>query len=269
MADLSDVEQALVLAAFVTLHPTGDVSQTVLGSTIRIYRGWPPSSALNADLANGIVNVSVFSIADDTRDTTRWGLTETITPRLSTLTVAAASGSVLVSGTPCVGQVIGVIVNDDAFSYRIRPGDTVDAVVGQLAGLIRTLHPCMQNEAVLTIPNAARLIARAVADAAVQTEWARQEQGFRVSVWAHSPAARDVVCSALASGFAQVAFLALTDGSAGRLRYRKTAAHDDDQSAKLYRRDLIYSVEYGTTVTSSGPSFLFGDVVLEGATCWG
>ena len=269
MADLSDVEQALVSAAFAALHPEGDVSHTVLGSSIRVYRGWPPSSALNADLANGVVNVSIFSIADDTRNTTRWGLSESIVPGISTLTIVATHGSVTVGGMPAVGQLVGLIVNNDSFSYRVQIGDGVAAVAAQLASLVRVSHPCMQNGAVLTIPNASRLIARAVADATVQTEWARQEQGFRVSIWAPNPSARDVVCSAVTGGLAQITFLNLADGSAGRLRYRKTAAHDDDQSAKLYRRDLIYSVEYGTTVTSDSPSFLFGDAAIDGVPSLG
>ena len=269
LADLSDVEQALVSATFAALHPEGDVSHTVLGSTIRVYRGWPPPSALNADLANGVVNVSVFSIADDTRDTTRWGLCENVSPGISTLTVAAADGSVFIGGMPAVGQLVGVVVNNNGFSYRVQKGDSVTSIAAKLAGLVRASYPCTQNGAVLTIPNAGKLIARAVADATVQTEWARQEQGFRISVWAPSPSARDVVCRAVACCFAQIAFLDLADGSAGRLRYRKTSADDDDQSAKLYRRDLIYSVEYGTTVTSGSPSVLFGDVVVDGASSLG
>lgn len=265
MADLSDVETALASKVFSVLHPNGANSQTVLGKIIRVYRGWPATSALNTDLSNGIVNVSIFSVPGDTKDTTRWGLAEAVSARLSTLSVTAANGSIILAGVPAVGQLVGVIVNDDAFSYRVQVGDTLDAIAGGLANLIRKLHPCMLAGVVLSIPNAARLIGRTVADSIVQTEWARQEQGFRISVWAPDPPSRDVVCNSIACGLAQVAFLGLSDESAGRLRYRKTAAYDEDQSAKLYRRDLIYSVEYGTIVNSAAPSFLFGDVVLDGA----
>ena len=266
MADLSDVEQALTSTAFSILHPNGPASQNILGSMIRVYRGWPSSNALNTDLLNGIVNVSVFSIPDDTRDTTRWGLCEATSSNRSTLTATATNGSIVVGGVPSIGQLVGVIVNNDAFSYRVQVGDTLESIAGELANLIRTLHACMQVGDVLTIPNATRLIGRTVADLTVRTEWARQEQGFRVAVWAPDPSSRDVVCSAIACGFAQIAFLDLGDGSSGRLRYRKTAAHDEDQSARLYRRDLIYAVEYGTIVTSAEPSLLVGNVVLDGAT---
>ncbi len=57
-------------------------------------------------------------------------------------------------------------------------------------------------------------------------------------------------------------FIDLPDGFAGRLRFVSSAVFDQSEDAALYRRDLIYSVEYATTVAEVLPEMIFGDVTL-------
>jgi len=59
-----------------------------------------------------------------------------------------------------------------------------------------------------------------------------------------------------------MSFIALADGSTGRLRYVATTEFDQSQDSALYRRDLIYSVDYLTTVSEAQPSMIFGDTTL-------
>ena len=60
MADQSDVEIALVNVVAAALYPDGTDKFSVPGPDCRIYRGWPNSAALDADLAAGKINVTVF-----------------------------------------------------------------------------------------------------------------------------------------------------------------------------------------------------------------
>ena len=60
-------------------------------------------------------------------------------------------------------------------------------------------------------------------------------------------------------------FLPLADGSAGRLRYRRTRLDDVPSRANLWRRELLYTVEYGTTQTTMVPDMVFGALALNGA----
>ena len=60
MADQSDVEKALVNVVSAALYPSGTAAASVPGPDCRIYRGWPNSAALDADLAAGNINVTVF-----------------------------------------------------------------------------------------------------------------------------------------------------------------------------------------------------------------
>jgi hypothetical protein len=60
--------------------------------------------------------------------------------------------------------------------------------------------------------------------------------------------------------FAATPFLTLADGSAARLTFTATTTFDQHQDASLYRRDLLYAVEFPTTLVATQPSMLFGTV---------
>lgn len=63
---------------------------------------------------------------------------------------------------------------------------------------------------------------------------------------------------------AMTSFLPMSDGSAGRVRYRSSNSTDEHQEARQYQRDLVYEVEYGTSVETTSPAMLFGDLNLDG-----
>lgn len=269
MADLSDVETALVASCISALYPAGQTAVGVTRAGIRIYRGWPASAALDADLARGVVNVSVFPVPGDTRNTTRWGVQVSASTKLPQLTVQSVGDAVSFGGIAAPGQVAGILADDRPYVRRVGQGDTPGSVAASLAAEIAVDRACSVSGTIVTVPGAIRLLGRVVADAAETSEWARQEQGFRISVWAPDPRSRDLVNSTLMEALTQIAFLMFSDGSAGRLRYRRTTSVDHDQDARLYRRDLVYDVEYATTVAGLQPSMLFGDVVLDGVAAFG
>jgi hypothetical protein len=100
----------------------------------------------------------------------------------------------------------------------------------------------------------------------VRQEVRRQEQGFRITCWCPSPATRDSAAAAIDQALSGLRFLALADGISGRVTYTSTAVFDQSQNARLYRRDLNYSVEYPTIISSTLPAMLFGNVVLNTAS---
>ncbi len=263
MADLSDVEAALVVAILALAQRNAEGYAVLGGSIVRVYRGGPPVTALVDDRAAGVVEISVFPVPNATRNTTRWGVQSTTVRIASGLSATASGQTATFSGTALGGELAGLLVNDQPFVYQAQTGDSAALVAAALADQIRATQICWLDFGTLTIPGAVTLVARTTGLAAVLQEWARQEQEFRISVWAPTPAARDQVCSAIGAGLAQIAFLTLADGSGGRLTYRKTASFDDDQVASVYRRELVYDVEYGTTVTVQTPTMLFGDLVYN------
>jgi hypothetical protein len=269
LADLSDVETALAALVMTVAYPQGGNGPSLTGKPMRVYRGWPLTGALDLDLAAGIANVSVFAVPGATRNTTRWGPVVYTTPGVASLTVEVSGTSVSFGGTGGAGLLAGILVDGVVSAYRLQAGDTPALVAAVLAQDIRAGRTCWLSGATLTVPGAIRLIGRTGADGATVTEWGRQEQGFRISAWCPDPATRDVVCSELSAAFAATGFLTLADGTGGRVRYRATSSFDEAQDAQLYRRDLIYDVDYATTVHQGVPSLLFGDLHVAGSDIYG
>ncbi len=269
MADLSDVETALVEAVTEAIYPAGLTALSITGTPVRIYRGWPLIGPLSNDLAGGVANISIFSIPNSTRNTTRWAPRTISTPGISTLLVDVNGNAATFSGTAGLGHVAGLLVKNEPFVYRCKEGDTPTLVAAMLAQIVRKLRACWLSGSTLSIPGAESIMARVVVDGSSVTEWARQRQGFRVTAWSPNPISRDTLCSCIGSALSSVAFLNLGDGTDGRIRFRSTATYDDDQDAQQYRRDLIYDLEYGTTVEAPAPSMLFGDLNWSGTSIYG
>lgn len=263
MADQSDVENALVSTITAFLYPDGSSSSGVLAQTVKIYRGWPNTAALRADLAAGILNVTVFPKADTSRNTTRWAeglvLTSSATP---SLTVNVTGTSATFAGSAVPGQLAGLLVDSLAVVHRTVAGDTPDLVAAALAEMVRTRRIALVNGTTVTVPCARLLLARIVADQPVLCWTRSQLQQFRISCWCPDPASRDSVASAIDNALSAVTFITVSDGSSGHLRYVATTEFDQSQDAALYRRDLVYSVDYLTTISNTLPTMIFGDTTL-------
>jgi hypothetical protein len=267
MADQADVEAALVSAVGGALYPSGTSGSSAVGAVCRVYRGWPVATAIDADLAQGIINVSVFTVPDSLRNTTRWGV-EVHAPATAvapTLTVGVQDASATFGGSADPGQLAGLLIGGKAYVHRTGTGETPALVAAVLADAVRADRIALLTNATVTIPGVTGLIARTAADATVVEEMRRQRQQFRITAWCPDPDSRDAVARSVDAALAGVTFLPLADGSGGRIRFAGSTSFDQQQDAALYRRDLIYDVEYPTTLTSTLPSMLFGDVVLNAA----
>ncbi|HTI00944.1 MAG TPA: hypothetical protein VL752_08360, partial [Acidisoma sp.] len=265
MADQSDVESALTTAIAAALYPNGTTAMSALGDvTFRIYRGWPVSQALGADLAAGIVNISVFPTGEPretTRYMARWHVTTATAP---TLTPIIRSNIVTFSGTPQPGQMAGMAVNGETFVYLVQKGDTAALVAASLAAQITAAgHLAQYSNATIALPGAASLLARVEQAQNAFRETRRQSQSFRVSCWCPTPALRDQTCAAIDTALANTSFLTLADETAARLTLAGGSTIDQMENATLYRRDLLYAAEYATVLTAAQPAMVFGTGTLS------
>lgn len=266
MADQSDVENALTQLVGGAIYPQGTNAPSILGVTCRIYRGWPNAAALNADLAANRVNVTVFPDARQQLNTTRWSAEfMPAAPVAPTLTVSVAGRTATFGGSAGPGQVAGLLADNLAVVHRIEVGDTPALVAAILAGYLRTQRPAVLSDAAVTVPEATVLIGRVVADQSFTQELRRQSQRFRITFWCPDPASRDAAAAAVDAALAAQFFLTLPDGTSGRLRFVSSSVFDESEDAQLYRRDLLYSVDYSTTLVSTLPSMIFGDTTLARA----
>ncbi len=258
MPDQSDVEAALAGFLAGVLYPEGAAQATVMGPVCRVFPGWPVAAALEADLAQGVVQVSVVAMPEHRRDTTRYPV-ETVVTRapVATLVARVAGDGVVFSGVAAPGQVAGVRVDGRPYSYRIQAGDDAGAVAAALAALVRVDRPAALVGVAIGLPGGVGVVARVVTDGSGGAEVRRQVVAFRVSVWAPSVSVRDQVAAALDVALASVTFLDV-DGWGCRVRGGAGAATDQGGAAGIWRRDVGVSVEFPTASTGALPAMLFG-----------
>ena len=256
MADLTDVETALVAVAVQALYPLGTGQPSSAGAPVRVYAGWPTSATLDPDLAAGVSHVTVFPSAGE-RNTTRfpreWKTLSINTPTLFIQMagqVVTLSGSVPAAGNP---HNICIMVGGKPYVYAVQTTDTLPGIAAALSGLIAAAVPGTTSAGgAVTLPSGANLQAARIGIAGTSIrELRRQERAMQIIVWASTPAIRDAAAQAVDALLATTDRITLTDGSSARVIYAGTRKDDQAQKAALYRRDLTYKIEYATTQTET------------------
>lgn len=250
MPDQADIEQALVALGAEALR--GDPAD------VRVYRGWPRAASLEADLRAGRAHLSVTP-GGTGRDATRYPMEWQGSVAAPTLTVAADAETVTFAGLARPGQVAGLRVDGVAYAYRLRDGDTPGAVAAELAGLVRADRPAELHGTAVLLPGGREVLARVVADGAGGTELRRRRQPMRMTLWCPAPDVRDRLASLLDVAVARAPVLNV-EGWACRVQGAGGATTDDGAAAGIWRRDLIYAVEYPTVLAEALPAMLWGTV---------
>jgi hypothetical protein len=297
VADLSDVETTLVgvlagiiypapynsgdyqasnaLAAFPP--PTSTTPAPPLVPIItKTYRGWPEEATMDADLAIGRAHVSVFPEQGMTQITTRYFPVDDAAVEIpaATLGWTVAGNVATLTGTVTVPQNIAIVVDGFGIAYAVQANDTLPAAAAALAALISPKRTVNVVGAAITIPGAHTLIARVGVWAATQAEVRRQKQGFRVSIWAATPAARDVLASLVDMGISGLKdafgnlteFFPLSDGTTAHITYRTTYIDDRPEKARLWRRDLCYMIEYAVNADGLLPTLIVPTESVQAGT---
>ena len=260
MADQSDVEAAIVETIAAALYPDGPAQASALGPSFRVYRGWPQSAALNDDLAAGRVNVTVFPVPGSVKLMPPFPDAWEGPVEIPGLTVTAECDILRFGGTPLSGDVVGVLVDGTAFRYVVAERATLRSVAADIAVLVRAGRPALLLNDTLRFPQATNLIARVVRPAITTREIRRQEQMFRISLWCPTPDVRDASAALIDLTLASARFLDLPDGSSARVLNSGGETLDQSADAALYRRDLLVTAEYATTIRDLLPRMLFGEL---------
>jgi membrane-associated protease RseP (regulator of RpoE activity) len=261
MPDQADVEDALVIAAGAACYPGGGpyvLANSIVGANVEIRRGFPLSAALDAALAAGNVFVSVNadknSSADRTRFDNDW---EEIAPPVATLTVTVAADTATFSGAAGVAQSVGIRLGGPSavtFTAALAATDGPNEAAAAMAAMIPGSAATGSSIQCVGFP---RIAARVAGWGTLQREARRQEDVFRLVIYAPSRALRDRVSKAIDLAITSEDWIDLPDETCGRVRYRGTLTNDATVKAADWQRDLIFSVEYAATQTMQAPSILW------------
>lgn len=262
MADTSDVENKLVSLVAATVYPNGTVAPSIINAGVKVYRGWPVSASLDTDLAAGKANISIFPPEGMERNTTRYPREEAVVAApVHTLTATVAGNTITIGGTVSRPQnVIALCGISFEFAYGVQANDTLTLIAGNLAALIAVAFPgTAASGAVITVVGKPGILqARIAGQGQVWTRQSQQEKTYWITCWCPTPAMRDVLASAIDVVLKQLDWIDLADGSRGRLRYASSRVSDEGQKVQIYRRDLVYTLEYETATMT--PAYETGTV---------
>lgn len=264
MADVSDVLNYLAGKIAGIVYPGGTSAPGIVSQGVKIYPGWPLPADLEKAMRAGLSHISVYSLNNARPRPTAIGrpyhVVATGTPSLS----AAVSGNVITfSGTPSTPVNIFILVNGTGYHYSVQAADTLTTIATAVAILI---PGASSAGAVVTIPSANTLEARVGGIGSALRELRRQESDFQIVFWCPKPDMRDVLASAVDVVLSESTDIVFSDGSHGILRYARTTMIDGQQKYQLYRRDLVYSVDYATTQTIDAPQIVAAGINLRDPT---
>lgn len=263
MADLSEVETALAGMATSAIYPLGVARGSVVGIECRVYRGWPLPAALNSDLRAGLANVTVFPSAERGQVTTRFPSESMSSPQDPTMGANVSALTVTFSGTAAQGQTAGVLVDGETYVYRVQDNDDSSLVAANIAAQLSDKRIVSLHGSSITVPGANSIVGRVVVDSISRKEIRRQSHTFHIACWCPTPDSRDRMSIAIDQSMSQSSFLSLPDGSSGKVTYEGTTVLDRAENALLYRRDLMFLVEYPTVIMVSEPAMIFGEPLLN------
>lgn len=281
MSDVSNVLDVLVALIGAAAYPAGSPAPgtpSAWGMPVSIRPGWPNAETLQCNLAavdnsgnpkTPVCNVSVYPRPDE-RNTTRysreWQTQSTNTP---TLTATVSGQTVTFAGTvpnPITGNPHNVMVlaNGKDYVYAVLQGATLTTIAAALAALIAVdIGGTTSSGGVITLPSGARIgAARVGVTASSIQELGRQERLFQIGIWADSPANRDALAIGVDGVLRPLSFLTMPDGFAARIIYKSSPMSDALEKTGLFRRDLLYTVEFATTQTQVSAQMIAGKVTV-------
>lgn len=259
MATIREVQDTLGLLIESVVYPNGVDNPSITGDKIFISSGWPIKNRLDTDLVGNNVHVSIFPIRGSEKNTTRFPkVWQEISRNTQTILPQVNSNTITINGTVTVPQTVMAIVNNTGYAYPLKETDTLEDVANGLAAIIPN---ATASENVVTINGAHSLIARVSVRGIVARESKRQEKLYYVTVWANTPELRETVGSAIDVSLGDIERANLPDGSAAAITYKGSQENDHLQKSIIYRRDLIYTIEYPTLISKE--AFSIADIVIN------
>ncbi|NPU23941.1 hypothetical protein [Bradyrhizobium denitrificans] len=280
MADLSDVTAYLATTAANAVYPSGSGQPSIIAPLdCRIFEGWPNPDQLDRDMqgltkdnpplprAKGPVpNVSVFPM-QGTGVTLYQILDKTYEIRAAQVaTTFALNGSTItVSGQVAVGEFLTLVIDDMVVCSQ--SGATTAAMLAALAAEAQGKgYPGASSTASsLTVPFTHSLLVRQGGKGLLGKVSHRQRHSIMVTVWAPTPDLRNKLAKAIDVGLKARNRVSMPDSSQATIVYNRTNTNDEEQSAGIYRRDLIFDVEYATVETFDGFTITSAQIAIANA----
>lgn len=249
MADLTDVEETIAGIVSAAIYPngTGQPSAMPGGTTVSISRGWPLPACLDADLAAGQAQITIYPLSNSSMRTYQiLDHTYVITPAVIDLTVTIdGNGVITAEGQPATGEYLTLVI-DDAVVCSQSGANTQTLLAALAAQAITFGYAATSTATTITVPFGHSMVVRQGGVAVMGKVLWRQIHSIMVCVWAPSDAIRTAAAKLADVALKENLKLTMPDTSQCILRYSRTMSTDQQEKAMIYRRDLIFDAEYAT-----------------------
>lgn len=262
MASTDDVARYLAGRISEVVYPGGSRLPGIVNPSVKIYPGWPVHGALQQDIENGGVHVSVWPLPTERKISTALGRPCLVIAKGKPTLQLTVNGSVIgVSGVAAAPTNVRVNLNGKAFTFSFRAGTTAEQAIKKFSAVLPKSFTVLSSVCVLM---AEHLSVSATTPGTAVKELHRQIKDFQVTVWAPTPGLRDRIGSAIDTALSEQCHIDLNDGTPAQLLYARQFDSDRSENWHVYRRDLIFSVNYATTRTITAPEVTQFDVTLNG-----
>lgn len=249
MADLSDVSNLIVAQVAAYLYPNGTANpiSPIAGCAVKVFPGWPQPEVMREDFSSNIGYVSVYPLPTETvlRTTVReWELQSITEP---TVIVAVSDSTVTLGGTVSLPQNVAAFVDGKPYVYGVQASDTLAGIATALATAISADRLATSAGSAFTVPGAHAIEARVGTAGRIIRELRRQRKGFQITAWGNCFDVRDRLGMAIDQALGPLVRASLPDGSQAIFHYQSSRQDDSQQKQRIYRRDVIYGIDYSTT----------------------
>ena len=247
MADISDVTALLAQTVLDACYPSGTQQASVTNADVFISEGFPLEGQLDPSIKAGKAAVTIYAAVGGAQNADQYlRRQEVISPAVLGLTLMVQDNVITFAGAPVPGEFVTVLLNNGAVLLNSAQ-ITVLAILADLASQAVTAFPSLSHDGTtITFPGAYGVVARNGAKGLVGEILHREKSVVTVTIWAPNPADRTALANAIDITIKRGWRVTFPDTSQGFVRYSTTRISDERQNVSIYRRDLVYEVEYST-----------------------
>ena len=277
MADISDVTRFLAQTVAGIVYPNGTSQPSIINMDVRIYEGWPQPAQLDLDVAgkilvNGVpqprsggqvANVSVYPMPGATA--TPYQILDNtyliIAPNYGLTLATATDGTITFTGQPVTGEYVTLIC-DRANVFSRTAVDTATLIAGLASDAIPKYPGTTYDATHLRVPAQFAMSVRQGSIGTLGKVTHRQTHGVMISVWAPNHIIRTALGAAIDNVIKRSLIVTMPDTSEAKIVYSHTNVSDSLEATTIYRRDLIFDVEYATVWEFPGYVITTVDVTI-------
>lgn len=258
MATITQVLETMGQLVQGYVYPHGTNQPSIIGTDINIVAGWPIKNDLDSMLASGVSVISVFSNNDE-RSMNRFAPVWMSGPTpQSTLTYVSKGNTVTFSGSAQAGCTIYVSIGSDQYTYTMSGTETL----AQLAQYFAAQTAGSSSGASFTAPNAINIVVRIAVKSTQYKEVKRQKLSISVIIWASTWEVRDQIAQVLEPQLGDLSRFVLPDNFYAVIMHGKNIILDKYELKDIYRQDLVYYVEYPSTLEKDAYSITESQIIL-------